>query len=137
MQQMPIWIPVILAILGPLGTIATLIVTYWLQKRATAAAAVTVADKVQAVAVAASETAQATTASVAKLQETGDATHKIVNSRYDEIRTELKKSNENNERLTALLAKAGIIVPPGEASAIVAGGKRPPETAKQVEGEKK
>jgi hypothetical protein len=72
-----------------------------------AAAAAIVAQKVEEVKIA----AKATSVGIAALQVTADKTHIIVNSRYDEIREELRKSNENNQRMTELLTKAGILAP--------------------------
>ena len=139
------YVPVWLSVVGSLGTILTLIVTYFLNRQTAkgvatkvadvAIAAATVATKVDEVAVAAGAVAtkveevavaaQSQVAGTARLQETADATHKIVNSRYDEIREELKKSNDNNAKLTMLLAKAGIIAPGGNGSEVLAASPPP------------
>lgn len=113
-------------------TLGPLFINRWMDKlkeereeaaKMVAAAAADVAERVEEV----KAVASATTTGIAALQVTADKTHILVNSNFSEIRNELKLSNENNQRMTKLLMRAGILPPeqpPPSGIIAEAGGER-------------
>lgn len=95
------WRNIFLAIIAGATTIITtlgpLLLKFWMDKAA--------------------KQREAVASNVATLQATADATHQIVNSRYDELKRELEKSNQRVEDLLHQIHKGR---PKGDVSSIVA-----------------